>query len=84
MAHPMRRERKPPAGVRPASGPAHTSTLIRYTTKWDTIGSPPRQAGWAAIWPASAGSVRGHPFQPTPEVHPSRRRVSARKTYSPG
>lgn len=37
MALPMRREQKPPAGVSPGSEPAHTSTLIRYTKRRDTI-----------------------------------------------
>ncbi|CAL9405431.1 hypothetical protein SUDANB54_01541 [Streptomyces sp. enrichment culture] len=33
----MRREQKPLTGVRPASKPAHTSTLIGYTTWRDAI-----------------------------------------------
>lgn len=33
----MRREQKPLAGVRPGSKPAHTSTLIGYTTQRDVI-----------------------------------------------
>jgi hypothetical protein len=35
----MRREREPSADARPASKPAHTSSLIGYTTTRDEITS---------------------------------------------
>ncbi|GGK64936.1 hypothetical protein GCM10010094_27330 [Streptomyces flaveus] len=37
MAHLMSRQHVPRASVRPGSKPTHTSTLIGYTTKRDTI-----------------------------------------------